>query len=86
MRHPNIIGPFESARTAIAADGSHVAQGEAAELQRSAKIAEARAWRARQKRLALIARRAEALVDGRGALPAGLLPDGLPDLDDGLDT
>lgn len=63
MRHPNIIGPFESARTAIAADGSHVAQGEAAELQRAAKIEEARAWRAKQKRRALIARRAEALVD-----------------------
>lgn len=86
MRHPNIIGPFESARTAIAADGSHVAQGEAAELQRAAKIEEARAWRAKQKRRALIARRAEALVDGRGAAPAERLPDGLPDLDDGLDT
>ena len=72
MRHPNIIGPFESARTAIAADGSHVAQGEAAELQRAAKIEEARMWRAKQRRLALIARRAEALVDGRGALPDGL--------------
>lgn len=86
MRHPNIIGPFESARTAIAADGSHVAQAEAAELQRAAKIEEARMWRAKQRRLALIARRAEAMVDERGAPPAGLLPDGLPDLDDGLDT
>ena len=78
MRHPNIIGPYTSPRTAIAADGSHMPRSDAADLQRADKIAEARAWRAKQQRLTLIARRAEALVDERGALPA--LPE-LPERD-----